>query len=290
MGLPDHLVRGVTESSSLRVTCAVTRSVVEEARRRHKLVLGTTVALGKALTSGLLLATLTKNLERVTVQLAGDGPIGRVTVDANGSGDVRGYVTYPEAEAQRSDLLLGRIGVVNVTRDLGLRDLYQGQVSLTTGEVDEDIEAYLRISEQVPSALGCEVAVVDGKMCAAGILVQALPGGDPQLVREVQHALRTGRFRELVLGGEQTAQQLAAGLVGEEPIEWLDERPVQFACPCSDGRITNMLRMLPPTELDEMAAADKPAEIICNFCNAVYLVERAELEEIRRQVAPRESN
>ena len=286
----DHLVRGITQTTSLRVTCAVTRGVVEEARRRHQLAPGPTVALGKALTSGLLLATLTKNLERVTVQLAGDGPIGRITVDANGSGDVRGYVTHPQAEALRSHLLLGRDGVVNVTRDLGLRDLYQGQVSLITGEIDEDVEAYLRISEQVPSALGCEVLAVDDGMRSAGILVQALPGGDPELVREMQHALRTGGLRELLRGGELTAQELAAHLIGDEPIEWLDERPVQFACPCSDGRITNMLRMLPPTDLDEMAAANKPAEIICNFCGAVFLIERAELEEIRRQVAPRESN
>ena len=37
---------------------------------------------------------------------------------------------------------MGRNGVVNVTRDLGLRELYQGQTSMVTGEVDEDVERF----------------------------------------------------------------------------------------------------------------------------------------------------
>jgi molecular chaperone Hsp33 len=51
-----------------------------------------------------------------------------------------------------------------------------------------------------------------------------------------------------------------------------------------------MLHLLPPVDLDEMAAADHPAEIICNFCNTTYHVDRAELEAIRAEIAPRESN
>src|SRR5207248_9036352 len=103
---------------------------------------------------------------------------------------------------------LGRNGVVNVLRDLGLRELYQGQVALVTGEVDEDVEAYLRSSEQVPAALGCEVILDEASRvrAAGGVLVQALPGGDPMQVREMQHALRTGRLREILASGERSAK------------------------------------------------------------------------------------
>src|SRR6185503_3485976 len=188
----DHLVRAIVRAANVRVVCVLSTGVVKEAAERHHLSPATTCALGRALTSGLLLATLTKGNERVTVQLVGDGPVGSITVDATDEGDVRGYALHPEAGPPPSGPschvaeTLGRDGVVNVLRDLGLKERYQGQVALTTGEVDEDIEAYLRMSEQVPSALGCEV-LQDGAgqvLAAAGLLVQTLPEGDPDAVRE----------------------------------------------------------------------------------------------------------
>ena len=40
------------------------------------------IAVARAATAGLLLATLTKDEERVTLQILGDGPLGTLTVDA----------------------------------------------------------------------------------------------------------------------------------------------------------------------------------------------------------------
>jgi molecular chaperone Hsp33 len=297
----DHLIRAIDREANLRVAVAVTTEVVTEGATRHQLSPAATCAVGRALTSGLLLATLTKGGERVTLQLVGDGPIGSITVDATDTGNVRGYAQHPQAGASLEDgrcavaETLGRHGVVNVLRDLGLKELYQGQVALVTGEVDEDVEAYLRASEQVPSALGCEVLLgTDGRVRAAGgILVQALPGGDPTSVREVQHALRTGRLRELLARGERSARAIAEQIYGGGPLEVIgEERHVRFQCRCSQERIGDMLALLGTVDLDEMIAEGKPAEVTCNFCNTHYRIERSELERIRQQVAggPRQSN
>jgi molecular chaperone Hsp33 len=295
----DHLIRAVAHQAGVRVACALSTDTVLEGARRHGLSPAATCAVGKALTSGLLLATMTKGGERVTVQVLGDGPIGSITVDATDEGDVRGYASHPEAVASLDGrgsvaTLVGRSGVVNVLRDLGLRELYQGQVSITTGEIDEDVEAYLRSSEQVPSALGCEV-LLDGPrvIAAGGILVQALPGGSMDAVRPVQHALRTGRLRELLTSGIRDARALAAELYPDEPLEVIgDERSVRFQCRCSAERIGEMLKLLSTVDLDEMIAEDRPAEITCNFCNARYQIDRSELEVIRAEIAggPRQSN
>jgi molecular chaperone Hsp33 len=190
---------------------------------------------------------------------------------------------------------LGRHGVVNVLRDLGLKELYQGQVSLVTGEIDEDVEAYLRTSEQMPSALGCEVLLdASGRVVVAGgILVQSLPGGDPTSVREVQHALRTGRLREILASGERSGRIIAEQIYGSGPLEIVgEERQVRFQCRCSPERIGDMLTLLSTVDLDEMIAAEKPTEVTCNFCNTHFTVDRRELERIREQVAggPRQSN
>lgn len=296
----DHLIRAIAREASVRVAAVVTTDTVADAMRRHALAPAAACALGRALTSSLLLATLTKGGERVTVQLQGDGPIGSITADATSEGQVRGYALRPEAGPAaavgrvRVADLLGRSGVVNVVRDLGLRELYQGQVALTTGEIDEDLEAYLRISEQVPAALGCEV-VLDGSrvVAAGGVLVQALPGGDPEAVREAQHALRSGRLYDLLAQGVTDARELARHIYVAEALEVIGEaRPVRFECRCSEERIGRALALLGTIDLDEMIAEDKPAEITCNFCNQRYELGLDELEKIRAQAAggPRQSN
>ncbi len=294
----DHLVRAIDRERHVRVCAAVTTALVADAARRHAATPIVARAVGRALTAGVMLATLTKGEERVTVQLIGDGPIGSITVDATGNGDVRGYALHPEAGADFGPERLvadvvGRRGVLNVLRDLGLKELYQGQVALVTGEVDEDIEAYLRTSEQVPSALGCEVLVgSDGAViAAAGVLVQAMPGGEPDVVRELQHALRTGLLGELLAEGVDSARTIAERAWTLGPLEFVGgERSMRFQCRCSPERIGEMLALLGTVDLDEMIAEDKPAEVVCNYCSTRYQIHRPELERIRARVAPREIN
>lgn len=297
----DHLIRGVVRESGLRVSAVIATGVVSEAATRHQLSAVATVALGRGLSTGLLLATLTKGPERVTVQLQSDGPLGSITVDATDAGDVRGYVRNPEvATAQprpryRLAEAMGRNGVVNVTRDMGRPELYQGQTAIVTGEIDEDIEAYLRESEQVPSALGAEVVLdADGKLLrAGGILVQTLPGGDADLVRPLQHALRTGALFDLLRSGELSAAAMAQALLAEVKVDLVGEtRTVRFQCRCSPERIRTMLHLMSVTDLDEMIAEQKPAEVTCNFCNQRFAVEPSEIEAIRAEVAggPRARN
>jgi molecular chaperone Hsp33 len=67
-------------------------------------------------------------------------------------------------------------------------------------------------------------------------------------------------------------------------------REVSFKCRCSEERIGEMLMLLGTEELDELIAEDKPAEITCNYCNTIYTVPRPELERLRAQVKPFQSN
>src|SRR6516162_3872973 len=114
----DHLIRAIARGAHVRVCSTVTTELVAEGAARHQLSPAATCAVGRALTSGLLLATLTKGGERVTVQLVGDGPIRSITVDAS-DGLVRGYCQNPSAGPEitgraRTAETLGRHGVVNV--------------------------------------------------------------------------------------------------------------------------------------------------------------------------------
>lgn len=299
--MADHLIRALLRSHNVRLVAALTTDLGSTAAARHKASPAAACALGRGLTAGLLLATLSKTQERVTIQLVGNGPLRGVTVDAYGDGLARGYPLEAQACAgvsmagrQLLAPLIGRDGVVNLVRDIGLRDRYQGQVSLVTSEIDEDVEAYLRDSEQIPSALGCEVVIEeDGRIASAGgLLAQIMPDspqGTHDLLRELQHSLRTGALYDLLRGGVATAREileLAAGPYVDQ-LELFDERPLRFQCHCDLQRIEAMLGGLDTLALDEMIS-DGQAAITCNYCSEVYTVPKEDLLRLRAQKPSRE--
>jgi molecular chaperone Hsp33 len=304
--VPDHLIRGLLDPKAARVVAAWTTDIARIATARHELSGVAPVALGRALTAGLLLATLTKGEERVSLLIAGDGPLARLAVDANGAGQVRGYVSprvVVPLPPQRPPVIARAIGrgTVTVVRDLGLREQYRGSAAIVTGEVDEDVEAYLRQSEQLDSALGCEVVVdASGAVVAAGgLLLQALPGGEPALVRELQHALRTGELYRAIEHiaarpdeSDTAAQAIVQALLSTESVRVLDQRPVCFRCTCSADRARELAGMLDAADLTELLANQQGAEITCSFCSQRYTVDQDTLRQIHEYAAmrPRERN
>jgi molecular chaperone Hsp33 len=270
---------------------------VREAARRHEAGPAATLALSRGLTAGLLLATLTKDDERVTLQILGDGPLGGVTVDATAAGTARAYVKHPggglkPAAGGRPSLAaaVGRSGLVNVIRDVGFREPFSGQIALATGEIDEDVEAYLEKSEQVVSALACDTLVAPNGAVdfAAGILIQALPGSEgAALVAEARALVGGGELLRALVGARRDGEGVVAAVLGDRlgKVQLLDRRPVRFDCPCSRARAGGSLALLGQSELAAMILDDGKAEVTCNFCRARYAFDEAELEIIRRETA-----
>jgi molecular chaperone Hsp33 len=293
----DQIVRGVVEGRPVRIVAVTSTEVAREAARRHGAEPAAALALARGLTAGLLLATLTKDDERVTLQVLGDGPLGGLTVDATAAGAARAYVKHPavalaSAAGGRASLAaaVGRVGLVSVLRDVGLGETFSGRTAIATGEIDEDIERYLEASEQIASALACDAALApDGTIAfAAGILIQALPGSDG--------AVRVAAARELIAGGEflralgkgpRDGNAVVAAVLGDRlgQVRILDRRAVRFDCPCSRARAGTSLALLGESELAAMILDDGKAEVTCNFCRARYEFDEAALEVIRRETA-----
>ena len=291
----DEVVRCLLEGLPVRIVAATTTVAVREAARRHQAGPAATVALSRGLTAGLLLATLTKDDERVTLQLLGDGPLGGLTVDATAAGRVRAYVKHPSGGLKppagaRPSLAaaVGRNGLINVIRDVGLGAPFSGQIALASGEIDEDVEAYLEKSEQVVSALACDTLFApDGALdFAAGILIQALPGSEgAALVAEARALIAGGEFLRALAGARRDGEGVVAAVLGDRlgKVQLLDRRPVAFDCPCSRARAGTSLALLGEGELAAMILDDGKAEVTCNFCRAHYEFDEAELEIIRRE-------
>jgi molecular chaperone Hsp33 len=296
----DEIIRSLLADRPVRVVAVTTTGVAREAARRHEAQPAAALALARGMTAGLLLATLTKDEERVTLQVLGDGPLGGLTVDASSAGRVRAYVKNPELALQLPLAIHGHgreslgsavgTGVVSVIRDVGLGENFSGQTAIASGEIDEDVEHYLQASEQIPSVLACDAMLdPDGRIAfAAGVLVQALPGSfAAEEVEAARELLAGGELRRAFARGPQDAEQLLTaafeGRLGD--IQLLDRRPVSFRCPCSRGRAAGSLALLGEVELASMIVDDGQAEVVCNFCRARYHFDDAELENIRRDTA-----
>ncbi len=293
MGEPDEIVRSIVRARSIRVVAVTSTGVAREAARRHAAGTAGALALARGLTAGLLLATLTKDEERVTLQVLGDGPLGGLTVDATAAGAARAYVKNPEiplpapvATGGRASLAaaIGSVGIVSVVRDIGLRESFRGQTSIVSGEIDDDVERYLSDSEQIVSALACDAGLTaDGDVAwSGGLLLQALPGSDgAELVMEARARLASGGLARMAVAGSIDAA-IGPALEGL-PVMELDRRPVTFHCPCSYERARSSIALLGPAELAAMIVEEGQAEVICNFCRARYHFDDAALAILRRE-------
>ena len=290
----DRLVRAIVDDGAARVVVAIATGVAGEAARRHDAGPVAAVAMGRAATAALLLATLTKDDERVTLQLLGNGPLGTLTVDAGSGGTARVFVTNPRfalqtraaAGAAGVARAVGNRGVVNVVRDLGPGHDFSGQTPLVDGEIDTDVEHYLCQSEQIDSALGCETRLDarGGVALAVGVLVQALPQeAGARYVAEARARLRAGALRELPDDADVAA--VIAAALGDDAGQarlLAGELPLRFHCPCSRERAASTLALLGEQDLLALIRDEGAADVTCEFCRARYDFTDAALENIRQ--------
>ncbi|MBC7910105.1 MAG: Hsp33 family molecular chaperone HslO [Pyrinomonadaceae bacterium] len=300
--MKDTLVYGMAADATVRCMAAVTTNLVAEAVQRHATSPTVAAALGRTLTGTLLLGSSLKELDRLTVQIIGDGPIGGITAEANARGEVRGYARNPEAEVPLNETgkldvraVVGQ-GMFYVTResgyDIGLyRDPYRGSVPIVSGEIAEDFAYYLTKSEQIPSAvtLGVLLRAQEARevfvAAAGGLMIQIMPGASEKIVEAIETSVsRAPQTTRMIREGASPADLLRAAL-GDIEFEILEEREVSFACPCSHERAVSLISSIDRAELESMLREDKGAVMNCHFCNESYRLNEAELENILKQAS-----
>jgi molecular chaperone Hsp33 len=309
------LVHATAADNQLRCMAAVTTDLVAEACRRHRTFPTASAALGRTLTGGLLLGSGVKDLEKLTVHFDCDGPIGNIIAQADPYGNVRGYVSNPEADATAMNAsgkldvrsIVGT-GTLYVTRDAGfeiglMKEPYRGMVPIVSGEIGEDLAYYLAKSEQVNSAVSLGVLVnLDAHeeddlapgpshisefsldrlrvSAAGGFIVQMMPSAEESLVYRLEQTIkRAPSTTEMVRGGLSPTEMLRT-VLGDLDLQVLEEREPRFFCQCSRERALLIISALGRDEVEDMVAKDNGAELICHFCNEAYRITEEELREI----------
>lgn len=287
--MADQLIRATAADNGIRAVGVISTRLTEEARTRHNLSYVATAALGRTMTSGLLLASnMKKEGSRVNIRVKGNGPLQGILVDAGLDGTVRGYVGNPSIElppnAQgKLDVggAVGAEGYLYVVKDVGYGYPYSSTVELVSGEIGDDIANYLATSEQTPSALLVGVFVDgNGVKASGGLLLQVLPKAatDEALVNTLQERVsKLSGFTPLLRAGK-TLPEIFQELLGDMDLQILPEtQMVRFDCGCSFDRVLGALKLLGREELQDMIEKDKGAEATCQFCGEVYQASELDL-------------
>lgn len=282
----DKLVKALAADGTLLAVGLVDTKTVEDARRIHDTYPTASAALGRALSGAVLLASVLKQNQKVTLQIAGDGPLQEIVAEADSECRVRGYIRRPHVhlDPKNGKLDVGGAvgsGFLNVIKDVGLREPYRGTVNLQSGEIAEDIAYYLNASEQVPSAvsLGVYVDKDNSVKAAGGFMIQALPDVKDETLECLEERLRGIRqVSAMVLGGAGPVDMLeeALGL----PLKIIDTREVNYFCPCTRERVLGAVVTLGRKELEKAIKKGEDVEAVCRFCNKKYLVSPKELTEL----------
>ncbi len=285
--MSDYMIRGTAAEGQVRFFAAYTRDTVEFARAAHGLSPICTAALGRLLTAGAMMGAMMKSEEDLlTLKIDCDGPIQGLTVTADASGHVKGYVKVPDVILPPNDkgkLNVGGaldLGVLSVIRDVGLKEPYVGQTILVTSEIAEDLTYYFATSEQTPSSVGLGVLMNrDNTVATAGgFIVQMMPGASEEAISAVEAGVSKVSSVTSLLSEGYTPEALAELILGGLSPEVLEKTPVSFTCNCSEEKTRGMIESLPDAELQEMIDEGKDVEVVCHFCSKKYVFTPEELK------------
>lgn len=288
----DYIVRATAADHQIRAFAATTRETVETARQYHNTSPVATAALGRLLTAGTMMGAMMKGEKDIlTLQIKGNGPLGGITVTADSSANVKGYVQNPEVlihANEKGKLDVGGaigIGILNVIKDMGLKEPYVGQCELKTGEIGDDLTYYFATSEQVPSSVGLGVLMDKGNTVrqAGGFIIQLMPFTSEEVIDRLEQKLSQVNSVTAMLDRGMTPEQILEELLGEFGLEINDTLPAQYRCDCSRERIERALISIGKKDLKEMIEDGEPIEVNCQFCNKKYQVTVEELKDLLKK-------
>lgn len=284
--MKDILTKGTAEGVRIYALC--TTNLVQEAATRHHTSHLASAALGRAMNGALLLAATMKDNERIALRLKGDGPIGEVVADAEGT-HVRGYVGDPDVFLPLKNGKLdvgGAIGAGNiiVTRYLQNAEPFTGYVELVDGEIASDLTNYLYTSEQTPSSVALGVLVnKEGQVIASGgYFIQAMPGCAEETLAQLEENISltpyVTQLLELGYTPEKMIETIARGLdvTIQESIE------LSYKCRCSREKILGALATLGQEDISAMSQ-DEETEVHCQFCNETYKFSGEEIARLLKK-------
>ena len=211
-----------------------------------------------------------------------------MTVSVDSHGNVKGFpanpsVNIPRKWAGKLDVggAVGK-GMLTVSMDLGLKEPYNGQVEIQTGEIGDDLAYYYTVSEQTPSAVGLGVMVdVDSSVKhSGGFIIQIMPDAAEETIAAIEAKVSAAEPVTTMMDKGMTPEDILQYFLGDLGLVITEKLPVRYYCGCSKERVAGALATISTKDLEDIINDGEEIEVKCYFCNSAYKFSVAELEEI----------
>jgi molecular chaperone Hsp33 len=279
----DRIVTASAAHGTISLVAGITSGLVREVRERHDLAPTSSAAVGRLLTAAALLGASLKGRERLTLQIVGDGPIGGLTADAWSTGQhaigARAYARNGDADVPLNALgkfdvarVVGE-GKLQVTKTYEVGQPYSGIVPLATGEIGDDVAAYLANSEQIPSIVAVGVlAGPNGIRASGGVIAQVQPGADEATLAALERNAATMSPVTTQIVDGAGAEELLRTVAGGLDLKIFDTYDVAFDCRCTLAKVETALLGLGKDQLAKIAREQPSTEAVCDFCGHTYVL------------------
>jgi molecular chaperone Hsp33 len=283
----DKISRFIMADGMIKGAVIHSTRMVNEMRANHLTGPLETLILGQAyIAASLICSGLKGKNDRLSLVIDCSGPLKGLDVEANVSGEVRGYLKTSQIEVENPAEINGMAklfgaGFLTVTQYLeNSADPYSGQVALEHGSIAENLAYYYMVSEQIPSGFILSVYFDDQDEVqgAGGIFLQALPGADLAMVSEAEKMmLALGSLGEAFAKGQKPEEIIQATFSSLNP-KILDSSRVEFFCRCSKDTMAGYLRSLPTEDKNDIQKNGPfPLVISCHHCNSRYEFSKEDL-------------
>lgn len=286
--MEDYLVRVLAKEAGVRGIACVTTDLTNEVIKRQQASPAAAGLLAETLTGAALMGALLKIQHRVALKFEGNGPAGRVLVESDAYGKIRGYVKNPHVNIAVDEprfntaVTLGTAGLLTVVKDLKLKELAESIVPLGGSPIDTELTLFLTQSEQIPSivTMGFWRDEDDNIAISGGLLLQALPPYDPETMLQLTHRLEELPPIAAMLHSGKTPEAILADVFSDHEYVELEKRSLQFHCDCSRERTERALLAMGKEELEALINTQGEAEVNCQYCQESYYFSRGALEEL----------
>lgn len=285
--MTDRLIRGIFPGHDIRFAVCDAAVLAGEAARRHQADWMSAFLLSEALTCACLLSVHLKGAEKFTLRWIYPGPVGTILADTTGEAKVRGFPQRLRimGDAPTVEEAIGGDGRVSAITSIPGKVLHTGITEGVFQNIPRDMSHLLSMSFQVETAM--EVGLIFppespvNLKAATGVLLQPLPGADPELFEEQRRKVEDPDFRAWL---EEAPQELEAVIERltprEDHAEILEEIEPRFQCECSKGKVESVLRLFEPEELQDMIEKEGKADVNCHFCATNYSFNRSEIQTL----------